>query len=267
MSIVVIGKNSFLARAAAAHPGCDGWVFLSHDEALADKGWTRGADCVINFAFDPALHQGYDAQQDVDAKIADSIGRNTHYIMMSSRLVYDTAKPGLTFHETDRPAPDTPYGATKLRIENNLIEGLGLARVTILRLGNIFGDEYGRKSFFGMALTRLKDEGKIVFDIAPDSKRDFLSAQRFARALEKIVATPQGGIFNLGSGIGVAAADIAAWLILGYGQGEAVYTDKKTQGQFRLDMSKTRKSFGLEEVTSEDLQADVMECGRRLKLA
>src|SRR5262245_2814572 len=99
MSIVVVGKNSFLARAFAERKPAD-VVFLGHDEALTDKGWTRGASCVINCAFDPEFHKvGYYAPRDIDAKLAESIGRHTHYIMLSSRLVYGAARPGQAFRE------------------------------------------------------------------------------------------------------------------------------------------------------------------------
>lgn len=267
MSIVVVGKNSFLARALAAHPDGREWTFLTHHEALESGTWTKDAGLVINCAFAPSFHtKGYHADEDIDTKLAERIaGGSAHYIMLSSRLVYGTKRAGLPFRETDEAAPDTPYGEAKWRIEQSLVAALGQARLTILRPSNIFGDEYRRKSFFGMALTSLKDQNKIFIDLAPESLRDFLPVKFFADYVTRFSRARLPGLYNLGAGFGTKAEEIASWLIEGYGSGEIVYTGRRTDGQFWLDMGKTAQAFSLNKITPDILREECMACGRRLR--
>lgn len=271
MTVAVIGKNSFLARAlyktAGAAQDTDGWRFLSHDEALADHGWTQGLRAVVNFAFAPQMSAcGYDAALDVDTQLAQLVtGGAAHYVMISSRKVYGASARPVALREDGPVHPDSPYGAAKLAIEASLEDTLGQERLSIIRPSNIFGVEPGRKTFFGMALTRLLDEGKIVYDFNPDVPRDFLSVWRFSADLMRILNAPQAGVFNLGAGFGTACGDIASWLMEGYGRGELVVADDVTKDAFWMDMTKTRAAYGLDAYSPEDQKADCLRVGKALK--
>lgn len=264
MSVVVIGQSSFMAQEVKKKS--PEWTFLSHGEALSQTDWTKKAACIVNFAFDPRMRTGgYIAEADIDSKLARMIeGTQAHYIMLSSRMVYGAPISGFELHENDPANPVNPYGQSKLRIENALQDILG-NRLTILRLSNIFGFEPGRRSFFGMALTRLAREKKIVYDMSPKVRRDFLSVWKFADTLKAIAAAPRPGLYNLGSGIGLETAKIAEWLIAGYGEGSLVIERDAENDQFWLDMNKTNQAYSLAPLTIADLQRDCMACGERLK--
>src|SRR3954463_13178857 len=109
MTIVAIGKSSFLAREVAKHPGARGWLFLPHGEALSSPGWIEKAETVINFAFAPQFKtQAYDTQSDVDSILARMIdGHAARYVMLSSRMVYGAG--GLNIQEAQTPRPAHPY--------------------------------------------------------------------------------------------------------------------------------------------------------------
>lgn len=268
MTIIVVGKSSFLAQSVKAHPLCADWVFLSHKEALSDPQWLDEAECVINFSFPPAFKtQGYDAKNDTDTLLAGMIREHPliHYIMLSSRMVYSESEDNPGFKEGQTEHPSSLYGQAKLTVENSLLSILGKEHLTILRLSNIFGHELGRHTFFGTALTTLLNEKKIFMDIAPDNERDFLAVWHFTEALVKIARNPVPGLYNLGTGFGTGCGLIAQWLIEGYGEGELIITNTSKRGQFWLNMQKTRTAFGLEEITADILQKDCIECAQNLR--
>jgi nucleoside-diphosphate-sugar epimerase len=254
MTVVAVGKSSFLA----GHVLRDNkdWLALSHGEALADTSWAERASCVVNFGFDP--------QGDFDSLLAAVIAyRPVHYIMLSSRMAYGRRPDGFGLKETDALHPDGPYGQRKAEAERALAGIVDPARLTILRVANIFGNEIGRRSFFGMMMGSLAREGVIRFDMAPESLRDFFSVQDFAAALTKIAAAPQPGIFNLGSGFGTACGEIAHALIEGFGAGR-LEAEGPANDQFWLDMTRTRAIYGLQVIDAARVRENCRMLGRML---
>lgn len=266
MTIVAIGSTSFMARAVRDCPAAVGWRFLPHAEALADPGWIDAASCVVNFALDPQVRAGVVTDEtNVDGKIARMIvaqRADLPYVMLSSRMVY--GRSGV-LREDDSCAPVNPYGKGKWAIEESLWSVLPSETLTILRIANVFGFEPGRKSFFGMALTRLRDEGKIVYDMSPLVRRDFIFVERVARMLCVICAAPKPGVFNLGSGVGLATGLIAEDLIEGYGRGVLEVTGFGHGDEFTLDMTKTNAAWNFAPLTESEVRADILACGRRLR--
>ena len=263
MNITVVGSSSFLGQALLQEN--PGWHGVHHADVLQDNSIATKADVIINCALSPALRkQEYSAVHDIDAKIAaTALNNDARYIMLSTRAVYGPAQ-ARPLREDDKPHPATPYGRNKLRIEAGLQAALD-DRLTVLRLGNIFGFEPGRETFFGRALTRLKETGVIEFDMSAETRRDFLSAPRFAQAITKIIAAPAPGIFNLGSGLATACGDIATWLLEGYCSGRLNVIDDTIRDEFALDMTRARTAFSLEETTGNDIRQDCIAIGQRLK--
>ncbi len=264
MSIIVIGKNSFLASHLEDLPSAVGWEFLTHEEALARPNALKSADVIVNCAFHPDLaDQPYEADKDIDFAVASLIQNSAaHYIMMSSRMVYGNAPDDLMLVEDAQTKPTNTYGQNKLITEQALQDLLPSKRLTILRMGNIFGYEPDRPRFFGQMIASLKDTGNISFDIAPDSQRDFLSVWAWAEYMEKIINNPQGGVFNVGSGFGSTPQELAEVLINQIGHGEAVYTGNSYDGQFIMDVRKLLKSYDLMSYTKLDLLTDIEEVAK-----
>lgn len=258
-NITVIGKTSFLARQLAEHSGTQDWLFLDHQDALSETDWISKTDVLINCAYHPDLMRGeYSPVKDIDFLLSGYIaGKDIHYIMLSSRAAYGPAPADLYLSEDTIVAPDTPYGINKLQTEHTLEAMIPSEKLTIIRSANIFGQEYGRHTFFGMMLTSLKDKDVLEFNIAPDAMRDFLSVQKWADDVVKIASAPKGGLYNLGAGFGVSTQDMGAMLISANGSGEVKYTDSSYNGQFILDMSKTKAAFDIKDYTASDLEFDV----------
>ncbi len=258
MAIALIGKNSFLGRALLNDFASRDWTSFSHHDALhADL---KGFQCIVNCAFDPALKTGpYDPAHDIDLKIVQKIqAANTHYVMLSSRLVYGPrGQVDMILHENDVPHPENFYARAKYETEKSLVALLGQARVTILRIGNIFGAEEGRSTFMGRALQNLKQKGEIVFDMPGDAIRDFRGASSWAMAMGIIAQNPKGGIYNLGAGFGTEAQEIAQTLINAHGSGNLVIRPEKPADSFVLDMNKTSADYDIPAYTRTQLLSDL----------
>lgn len=268
-NVTLIGKNSFLAQQIIANVPevTKNWTLLTHKEALGDKNWSKEADVVLNCAFHPDLkREAYSPIKDADFLLSSYIReRHAHYIMLSTRMVYGEPPEYLFLREAFLPNPVNPYGCNKWETEQAVISLLPPQRLTILRLGNIFGFEPDRPTFFGAMLTNLKNKGEISFDIAQDSQRDFLPCDRFAGIMHRIINNPKGGLYNIGSGFGTSPQELAEWLIEGYGSGEIRYTAQKTQGQFILDIQRAQDAFSLQSYDKATLKTDVIALGQRLK--
>lgn len=266
MSVIVVGKNSFLAGGLRENPKASEWVFLSHEEAL-EPNRLDNADVLINFALHPSfLKDPYDRNKDLDTKLASILPKECQYIALSSRMVYGPPiKKDEGLEESGPYNPQNAYGENKLAIEKSLQGLVAQDKLTILRLSNIFGFEPGRHTFFGAALKNLHTNKAITFDIAEDCVRDFLPRDKFTEYLIQIAKSPQPGIFNVGCGYGVECGQIANWIIEGYGEGRIIVTDQSRKGEFFLNMKHTLTTYRLSPVTKDDIRQACIKCGQELK--
>jgi UDP-glucose 4-epimerase len=249
--ILVVGRNSFLAgrfRALSAVGGqC---TFLTHQEAGAVAASDLGSvDRIVNFAIDPAYRSdAYSEAHDFDLKLARTArSADARYIMLSTRAVYPRANAMGAKESDPATGNETPYGRNKAETERRLAEILG-DRLTVLRIANIIGNEFGsgRRTFMSLALERLKSRNEIMLDISPEVRRDFLPDTGFVQVLDAVLQDPCGGILNVGSGQAVRVGDIADWLIEGYGSGQVTVSDHRLHDEFVLDVGRLRAIYGFE---------------------
>jgi len=262
--VLVVGRGSFLARHVLARLA-PGEVRAVGHEAIEAPDLLDGVRCVVNFSRHPAItSDDYDPRaMDTDVRLAERIGdRDVAYVMLSSRKVYAPSPAPLD--EDALLGPQDAYGRNKLAAEEALRERLG-ERLTVLRLGNIFGYERaaGRRTFLSVLLERLAREQRIRFDMSPFVERDFLPVERLADLLAPISARPPGGVMNVGSGIGLAVGRVAVWVLEGFGRGELVVTSPREHDPFVLDVGRLRARYG-EPCTFEDLRERCLDLGRQL---
>jgi UDP-glucose 4-epimerase len=182
--------------------------------------------------------------------------------MLSSRKVYAPGEAPLS--EISATGPGDTYGRQKLAVEQALRDLLG-ERLTVLRLGNVFGYERapGRRTFVATLLDRLAREGRIRYAMSPFTLRDFLPVAAFARVLANVVRAPPGGILNIGSGIGLPAGRLALWILEGFGRGELVTSSTGEKDAFVLDIARLEGLYG-RPCTQADLRDACLAVGRRL---
>ncbi len=269
MRIVIVGLRSFVAGSVAPLAAKTGLevVSLAHDAPL--EASLRPDDAVINFALHPDYRsKPYDAEKDCDLAAALASKRvGARFVMLSTRRVYPEAERWGAKETCAAQGDETAYGKNKARTEAAILDAVGES-ATILRLSNVFGHEYdateSRRTFFAQALTSLKKRGRIVLDMNPRTRRDFVPVERCAAAIVAVAADRKSGIFNIGCGFPVACGDIAQWIIDGYGSGEIVVIDSGVRDEFFLDVEKWRVAFG-ELVGRVELQRSCEELGRRLR--
>lgn len=262
--VLLVGKNSFLAREVLGIQSDD--LFLdavSHSAGLASVD-AVSYDAVINMAYDPwFMRQLYQEQIDFDLAVAKRVAKSrAHFVMMSTRRVYGAAAP---FHITEEchPEPTEHYGRNKLRSENAVRDLLG-SRCTILRVANVFGFEPGRHTFFGVALQTLKQSNRILLDVSPFVKRDFIYIQDFAHILRRVLVHCPQGVFNLGSGCATPLGRIALGIIEGYQSGELVVTSPVERDSFELDIHRLTSCIGSMD-SPMDIHSRCVEIGRKLR--
>ena len=272
MAITVIGKDSFLAQALLQHITnislSDAYRFLDYKEALNNLDWLDSTNTLINFAFSPRMHKnGYEESEDIDLQLSHIIQQHPSisYVLMSSRKVYGPLDSGIPVTEDEDTLPDTPYGKAKKEIENRIQDILEESRITILRPANVFGLELGRQTFFGLALTNLRDKGVITYDFSPQTKKDFISSAYFANIVDTILLNPIPGTFNIGSGFSIECEKIALWLIEGFGSGRLEATQDIVRDNFELDMKKTYKTYGIKPYSQDSLRADCLDAVLAIK--
>jgi nucleoside-diphosphate-sugar epimerase len=270
MRIVLAGSGSFIARAiaaAAASRGLD-WLGLPHDAPL--DGILRPDDTLINCAIAPTFRsQPYDPGTDQDLKAARAAARaQAHFVMLSSRLVYDPAARWLAREGHGDGGGDTAYGRNKARSEIAVQQALD-GRAGIFRLSNICGYEYDRerprRSFFGLLLGSLKQKNTIFFDMNAATRRDFLPVETCAALLLDRAQDRTGGTWNMGSGMALACGDVAGWICEGFGSGELVCDPDVVRDEFLLSMEKWQAAHFPLPANKQALRDYCIGLGRRLK--
>lgn len=261
LTVLVVGERSFIAghwRAGSGHA----ITAVPHDglPALA----ARHFNVVVNCAAAPALKNGaYSEADDCDLAAARFAARHdSHFVMLSTRKVYRPSAQRVLLDETSPLGPDGWYGENKLESERR-ITALLAERSTILRIANVYGHEYGRRSFFGLAGTRLRTEGRIVLDVSPFVERDFVPMPMLAGLLDSICEARPGGIYNVGSGRGLPLGRIAQWLIQGYGRGVLEVVDPAERDAFIINPGKLLARLALPSL-QHDFETDIRSLGRRL---
>jgi UDP-glucose 4-epimerase len=113
--------------------------------------------------------------------------------------------------ETSRPAPISPYGASKWAGEAYVCTWANADGIphTVCRLGNVYGPrqsphgEAGVVAIFSDKL--LRHEAPVLFGHGRPT-RDYIHVEDVARAM--VLATGEGGVFNVATGIETSVHDI-----------------------------------------------------------
>ena len=260
--VAVIGKRSFIAASwLQAFPAMVESVSRSDLSEVRVADCDVVANCSINADFKNTKYQAALDDDLAAARVAKGAGK--HFLMLSTRKVYGLQDDDTPIDENFSTRPTDLYGANKLESETRVLDLLG-DQCTILRISNVFGYEFGRRSFFGIALGRLKAEGLIELDISPFVARDFIPVEYLAARLSEISVARPAGVFNLGSGVGLQLGRIAQWLIRSYGQGELLISSLEEKDSFVLNVSKLRAVEGMNwpSVNFEEL---ISSLGSRLR--
>ncbi len=268
-NILAIGKNSFLGNNFIIHAKSNDNLNVTPINYYDIPDSFEEYDWVINFAFNPLQNNvALDEFNNFDLKLIKLVKKNkrSKYVFLSSRKVYGSNKDLNTLNEKHifEKSSISTYGKNKLEVEKTLINELDPSRFLISRGSNIFGLEYGRKTFFGIAQKSLSDFNEINLDTSKEVIKDFLPVNFYSLILETLINNNITGIFNIGSGIKISLDEICSSLIAGYGSGLIKEKTGYYDDQFILDISKLKKEVKID-ITKENILSYTYELGSLLR--
>ncbi|MEA3345621.1 MAG: NAD-dependent epimerase/dehydratase family protein [Chloroflexota bacterium] len=155
--------------------------------------------------------------------------------------------------DEDHPIhPLDPYGASKHHVEHYLPlyrANYDLA-YTILRYPNVYGprqDPYGEAGVVAIFAHQMLYNQQAVINGSGEQERDFVYVRDVARSNLLALGRGDGGVYNLGSGVGTSINEIFSRLkaITGY-QGNEIHGSPKPGEVFKiyLDASLAREELG-----------------------
>lgn len=261
--ILIVGRNGYLGRLMASRaPQLD---YLAHSEITGPEVF-NGYDIVINMALDPRyVSMDYEKAIDFELRVGEMLAPlDSHLVMISTRKVY-TLDVAFGARETDAAHGVDSYGRNKCITEKALTDLLG-NRLLILRLANVAGFEILRPqlTFFPQMLNSLKADNRIVFDISPSTRRDFITDDAVINGILEAAERKLGGIYNLGSGTATEVGNLAHWVIEGYGSGELCVQSDEVRDEFVLNVGKLESELG-PLCDPDDLRRVCVDAGRKLK--
>lgn len=242
--ILVTGAGGLIGRHVLAALGPGRARGVSH-HAITAPDLLEGVATVIHAGRDPRLGTpAWRVDADAEVMLAERLARSSiRLVSLGTRKVLAASDRPLA---EDAPvAPVDAYGRAKALLEAALLERLG-ARLTRLRIANVIGNEPpGRASFMGAMLAGLVKDGTIRFDMAAETRRDFVPVGFVAQAIARLAADPPGGIVHLGSGHAIPCGLLARWTIEGFGRGRLVVERAERRDPFVLDVRRLRALTGL----------------------
>jgi UDP-glucose 4-epimerase len=181
----------------------------------------------------------------------------------TGRFVYITTGGALfgrpmtaPWRETDPIDPISPYGISKSTVETYL-GVLPPAPVTsVLRLANVYGPRQGASGEAGVVAVFLDQMTRglpVVIHGDGEQTRDLVYVGDVVDAVEAVLATDDGGVYNVGTGIGTSVNALFRELarLTGY-EAEPAYGAPRI-GDIRhsaLDVGRARAALGWAAVTS-----------------
>ena len=131
-------------------------------------------------------------------------------VLLSGWVVYDPqATPPVS--ETAALTPGTPYGRSKLAVENALRDQLGHTRVITLRLASIYGPGQRSAGLIPNLVASARDAGTVTIR-SLKTRRDYLYIDDFVAAVHSALKLePSSHLeLNLGSGRSVTVEEVSA---------------------------------------------------------
>lgn len=141
--------------------------------------------------------------------------KNRHIIYLSSGgTVYGESPNRTPLKETAPCTPLSPYGQTKLDIENALIQHCNKSgdTYTILRVANPIGPWHKGRGILNALLQAARTNDIVNIQNKGQTIRDYFAVQDLADAITRACApsTPHNNILNIGSGQGLSINDLIA---------------------------------------------------------
>ena len=269
MTILIIGKNSFIAKTFINECYKQNICFITCSHSTVPEDLSKFTS-VINFSINPLFfNTNYSTEIDQDALIAEKVSKNEHikYILLSSRTVYKNNKDLIPMNESN----ELDYNSTRIYAINKIKSELAVSKIIspinllIIRASNVFGVEIGRHTFMGIAQQKLTKELEILLDVSKETIRDFIPVDYLAKVVLKLIILDAKGIYNVGTGLKTNLDEICQAIIKGYGKG--VLTELPNvviKDAFQLNINK-QVNITNDRLSKTDLLTYAGYVGKKLK--
>ena len=173
-------------------------------------------------------------------------------IIASSAAVYGEGSSGMKLKENTKTDPVSPYGKSKLimeqEIEKNLLKYNKLDCI-ILRFFNIFG--VGQTSEYAGVITKFvkrisSDEPLEIFGDGMQT-RDFVSIHDIVESVNAAIKNGKNGTYNIASGKAITINKLAEFMISLSGKNLEIHHISEKHGDIRhseADISLAREKIG-----------------------
>ena len=173
-------------------------------------------------------------------------------IIASSAAVYGEGSSGMKLKENTKTDPISPYGKSKLimeqEIEKNLLKYNKLDCI-ILRFFNIFG--VGQTSEYAGVITKFvkrisSDEPLEIFGDGMQT-RDFVSIHDIVESVNAAIKNGKNGTYNIASGKAITINKLAEFMISLSGKNLEIHHISEKHGDIRhseADISLAREKIG-----------------------
>ena len=215
MKILIIGRKSRISLSLIKYFRKNFYTYVKNYKEIENKKsiFFNKFDYIINCSSNKSyIEKKYKSKNDYDYQIAKKIiSSEVKQIFLSSRKIY-LAKNNIK--ETDKKKPLCNYSKNKLLTEKRLIDILK-DRVLILRISNLIG--YDKilskrklhKTFIDIFFENIQ-KGYILKN--KELYKDFISAKKFTKIIEKLILKNASGIFNVSAGKKIYLDNIIRWL-------------------------------------------------------
>ena len=138
-------------------------------------------------------------------------------IVASSAAVYGEGMPGLKLTEESKMKPISPYGQSKVKMEQEIKEFVSEHKINyiILRFFNIYG--IGQTSEYSGVITKFMERiaQNTSLEIFGDGlqTRDFVAVQDVIYSINNAISKDKNGIYNIASGKAVTIKELAELMI------------------------------------------------------
>ncbi|MFI1095892.1 NAD-dependent epimerase/dehydratase family protein [Streptomyces sp. NPDC020917] len=290
LSVLVLGGTGFLGRhicsafgavgatvarvARGASTGAPDGLFTRLDlvdapaERIADILLATRADVVVNSVgavWGMSEDQMYEGNTELVRRLVAAIAAVPHeprLVHLGSLHEYGPVPRGTRISEDVTPAPDTPYGRSKLLGARAVLDAAaeGTLHGTVLRIANVAGPGTPPDSLLGILARRLHERARTAASgelpaelrLAPlTAWRDFIDVRDVADAVVAAsVADVCGQVVNIGSGEAVEVRELVRRLIDLSGLTLSVVEDQNRDEQRgdlqwqRCDISRARHLLG-----------------------
>ena len=225
VSIGVSGTNGFIGGAV--------FEALTRDENCKAKKILRVGDRFLcNDYFDVIVHcaevsdrqlvndLGESYRSCATSNVSHMISRCKYLIYLSSSVLYESSDSGLKVEKSKTVISDN-YCATKAAAENIVLSAGG----TALRVSNVFGEGMSSGNVISDILGQLGSKVMTLNNI--HAVRDFIHVADVANYIKELaILQSDGGLINLGSGVGWSVNDIAKFVNIVHGCEETSVVSK-----------------------------------------